>query len=547
MHSTTQFHQNHHKGHFSEFTRESTAKPKNAAMGIGAAFSGVLLLITAKHEHGLEVNGGWGGALLLIVLVTLGLQDIVASGVKQSGRLGYRWITMMLQRSAVSSSNLRQSLSSSDALSRLSRVSSSVSFTICEKLKSYRRRSALKAITRKECFAKLEYIKRLSINDLIILFRYANEVNQADFQKKQFMVEQTQLVRSMITAMDMAVNMSRGAQRQCMKTKTYGRKGDIDALYFAAVTRIFAEWRTLRLIPRGYGRYAAGLNMAYRDVLQNLAKIEAGVHVYLKHVGGKPQDGSSSLCPTLREVIEFEREMQLHPRLPYLSEKSTASGLLWTKRQLDYQTTIFFNTLRVPVDFPTTQLAAKAAYSGVFGEYHGWALKQLFSQSFGGSPPLEAILKQMDPLIDGDSSKTSFGIHRRLSDTSEDTSIAEAGDNEFLVAVDGFGKFVGNKWDDILRLFNCVNNKNRGKNRSQNIFVSSESYLDMKQVVDAGRFELATLSESVSDDSDETPMARDPLEDIKFGIMQFVNDLRPLLEDISGLLEENNMNDPTRV
>ena len=140
MHSTTQFHQNHHKGHFSEFTRESTAKPKNAAMGIGAAFSGVLLLITAKHEHGLEVNGGWGGALLLIVLVTLGLQDIVASGVKQSGRLGYRWITMMLQRSAVSSSNLRQSLSSSDALSRLSRVSSSVSFTICEKLKSYRRR-----------------------------------------------------------------------------------------------------------------------------------------------------------------------------------------------------------------------------------------------------------------------------------------------------------------------------------------------------------------------------------------------------------------------
>ena len=515
-------------------------------MGIGAAFSGVLLLVTTKHEHGLEVSGGWGGALLLLVLVILGFQDVVASGVKHSGRLAYRWMTMMLRRSAVSSSNLRQSLSSSDALSRLSRVSSSVSFTICEKLKSYRRRTALKAITRKECFAKLEYIKRLSIHDLIILFRYANEVNQAGFQRKQFMVGQTQLIRSMITAMDMAVNMSRGAhQRQCTKTKMDGRKGDIDALYFAAVTRIFAEWRTLRLIPRGYGRYAAGLNMAYRDVLQNLAKIEAGVHAYLKHVSETPQD-ERSLCPTLRELIEFERVMQLHPKLPCLSEKSTASGLLWTKRQLDYQASIFFNTLQVPVDFATTQLAAKAAYSGVFGEYHGWALKQLFSQSFGGSPPLEAILKQMDPIIDGNSAETSIGMDRRLSDASEDTNSAETGDNEFLVAMDGFGKFVGHKWDDILRLFNCVDSKNRA-NRSQNILVSSESYLDMKNVVDAARYDLVTLSESMSDDSDETPVSRDPLEDIKLGIIQFVNDLRPLLEDISGLLEENNMNDPTRV
>jgi hypothetical protein len=58
---------------------------------------------------------------------------------------------------------------------------------------------------------------------------------------------------------------------------------------------------------------------------------------------------------------------------------------------------------------------------------------------------------------------------------------------------------------------------------------------------------LATLSESVSDDSDETPNPSEPLEDTIQDIMLFVNDLRPLLEDIRGLLEENNMNDPTRV
>jgi hypothetical protein len=365
-------------------------------------------------------------------------------------------------------------------------------------------------------------------------------VNQADFHKKQFMIKQTQLIRSVITAMDMAVTMSRGAQRQRTTTKHDGSKGDIDALYFAAVTRIFAEWRTLRLIPSGYGRYAAGLSMAYRDVLQNLAKIEAGVHSYLRHFGGMPQD-EGSLCPTLREVIEFERKTKVHPRLPFLSEKSAASGLLWTKRQLDYQTTIFFNTLQVPVDFPTTQSAARAAYSQVFGEYHGWALKQLFSQSFGGSPPLEAILKQMDPRIHEDNSNASIGINRKLSDVSEDGELL---DNEFLAAMDGFGKFVGKKWDDVLGFFNCFERKNRGRS-SQNIFVSSESYLNMNKL-QAGAH-LATLSESVSDDSDETPNPSEPLEDTIQDIMLFVNDLRPLLEDIRGLLEENNMNDPTRV
>jgi len=355
------------------------------------------------------------------------------------------------------------------------------------------------------------------------------------------MTKQPQLVRSMITAMEMAVNMSRGVQRQGIKIRHDRRRGDIDALYFTAVGRIFAEWRMIRLVPKGYGRYAAGLNMAYRDVLQNLAKIEAGVHAYLEQTGGRPNE-EGSLSPTLREIIEFEREMNVHPRLPKVSEKSAASGILWTKRQLDYQACIFSNMLHIPIEFETMQAAGKAAYTQVYGDYHGWALKQLFSQSFGGSPPVDAILSQMNPATDDRGFTASPGIQRRISDVSSGSS--EIADNEFLVALDGFGIFMGNKWDDIMRLFNCVDNKNRGKS-SQNVFISSESYLDMKNVNASPH--VPTISGSVSDDSDDTPMACDPLEDVSQGVIQFVNELRPLLEDITGLLEEKNMNDPTKV
>jgi hypothetical protein len=65
---------------------------------------------------------------------------------------------------------------------------------------SFRRRVALQAITRKECFARLDYIDQLSIADVMVLFRYATDVNQVDFDKKRFMVEQSQLLQAMVTA-----------------------------------------------------------------------------------------------------------------------------------------------------------------------------------------------------------------------------------------------------------------------------------------------------------------------------------------------------------
>ena len=258
----------------------------------------------------------------------------------------------------------------------------------------------LQAITRKECFARLDYIERLSINDIAILFRYASDVNLIDFDKSKFLSEQTKIVRGVVTAMDMAVKVSRGCLTEGTKTTEAERgEGDVDALYFVAATRIFAEWRNMRLVPKGYQRYAVGLSLAYRDVLQNLEKIERGIHDYLRY--HQALDTSNSVkpipSPTLRQLLKYELDTKMHKKLPCLGEKSAASGLLWTKRQLHYQVATLNNTLEVPHCYPTAKEAASAAYRIVYDEYHGWAVKKIFSHSFGGSPPLDEIWLCLDP------------------------------------------------------------------------------------------------------------------------------------------------------
>lgn len=324
-------------------------------------------------NESLQVQGGFfrirGLSFLFLVLILFKFQKPLLDILQEKVQAVSARLRCLLLKSPLSCGNLKKSFSSTEALSRLSRVSSSetmkkLSSTIRNTFKSYRKRTALKAITRKECFAKLDYIGQLSIHDIIILFRYANDVNQVDFHKKRFMMEQSQLVRSMVTAVDMAVSMSRGGQKQRVMINSERKMGEIDALYFTAIVRIFAEWRSLRLVPEGYNRYSVGLNLAYRDILQNLAKIEDGVHAYLKYFG-VASDDDTPLCPTLRDLLEFETESKTHQKLPYVKERSAASGLLWTKRQLHYQTSLFANTLQVPHTFATTHAGFAAAYAEV--------------------------------------------------------------------------------------------------------------------------------------------------------------------------------------
>ena len=57
----------------------------------------------------------------------------------------------------------------------------------------------------------------------------------------------------------------------------------MEALYFCAILRLFAEWRIVRQVPQGYKGYAVGMNLGHRDVVQNLVKLETAIHHFIIH------------------------------------------------------------------------------------------------------------------------------------------------------------------------------------------------------------------------------------------------------------------------
>mmetsp|Transcript_28776 Transcript_28776/g.32237 ORF Transcript_28776/g.32237 Transcript_28776/m.32237 type:complete len:579 (+) Transcript_28776:44-1780(+) len=512
----------------------------------------------------------------------------------------------------------QRSKGSDNTLSSLSRVTSvdtikNLSKNLLSSLDcSNSLRSAIQSITRKECFARLDYIEQLPVSDISILFRYAADANLNDFEKRKFIAEQTQIVQAMITALDMAVKVSRGCLSEGTTIISTSERsvGSIDALRFVAVTRIFAEWRNLRLVPKGgYQRYAVGLSLAYRDMLQNLEKIERGVHEYLRHhqTLDKERKSPTSLIPspTLRQLLQFELEIKLHKKLPYLTEKSSASGLLWTKRQLHYQLATLGNSLEVPEYYASPKDAASAAYRIVYNDYHGWAVKQIFSHSFSGSPPMVKIWLSINPpnnlsrINGGGGGEQNYAtttsttkcpnarpddnypplLTRKLSDAAscatsqisssssiESSVITEEDDNEFLAVMEKFGDEIVEKLEDLLRMFNC--GKEEKKKRNDNLILSSESYFNLDQLntdfVGGSSFHnsgnnmndnISIMSSSTSTvpSIDNTGVASqrqltlsNVIESSKRDVADFVRNLSPMVADIDDLINELNMSDPTK-
>jgi hypothetical protein len=460
-------------------------------------------------------------------------------------------------------------VSSCETLSRLSRVSSrdALSRLSTSILKSFtssasRRRAALQAITTKECFARLDYIEQLSVGDITVLFRYAASVNHADFIRKQFLAGHSDLIRAMVTAIDLAVKVSRGSSSEAAKIASNSKQGDIDALYFLATTRIFAEWRTVRMVPKGFKRYSVAMNLAYRDVLQNSAKIESAVHAYLKyHLGSLSDIDQTIPSPSLRQLLQYELDTNVHSNLPRLTDYSAASGLLWIKRQLHYQEVTFANTLQIPAVYPSSKDAGGAAYREVYESCHGWAVKQIFQNSFGASPSVEAIWKAMVPpkkpfkassvkassASTKDSPRRPRGPGRKLSDVSEDTFPldGERPENEIIVALDNFGKHITGEWNKLLNNFNCVTDE---EHKQANLVACAESFLDIQGGA-------STSFDSVDDNVDDNVVEQQvriagasasPVDKVKREIEEHIQEMWPIVGELSGLIEELNMNDPTK-
>jgi hypothetical protein len=128
---------------------------------------------------------------------------------------------------------------------------------------------------------------------------------------------------------------------------------------------------------------------------------------------------------------------------------------------------------------------------------------------------------------------------RKLSEVSEED---EAPDNEFVMALEDFGKHVVGKWDEFLGLFNCVSDDER-RHRSRDLILSSESYLNLNGVAGSA----IDIFEPDPPQMKEDLSPADPIGKVKKGTADFVEEMQPLLKDLSGLVDEFNMNDPTKV
>jgi hypothetical protein len=58
-------------------------------------------------------------------------------------------------------------------------------------------------------------------------------------------------------------------------------------------------------------------------------------------------------------IVQHEIELRVHAHLPVLADKSAASGLLWAKRQIHYQTLLFENISQIPFAFPSSKAAVR--------------------------------------------------------------------------------------------------------------------------------------------------------------------------------------------
>lgn len=305
------------------------------------------------------------------------------------------------------------------------------------------------AVSATEPFVSTPEIEQMTLEDISFAFEYAIQSGRRGFDVSSFLQEGYQgqplsdHMMKIQSAIDDVTRQSRGVGVEPADTApllhhqdavtTYkegsslslGGFGDVDALQFCAAMRLLAEWRVLRQVPPGYKGYAVGMGLGQKDVVQNVAKMEDAVHAWIQERADDlaleqemiarvekeecllEEEECRTLenqaypprSPTLRQLLQHEVETNIHPnhKLPRLRDQTAAMGLLWVRRQLQYQTTIFNNVASVPEVFPTMVDAVGGAYSEVYGDIHGWAVQKIFNYSFQSAPDAHEIFRFMNP------------------------------------------------------------------------------------------------------------------------------------------------------
>jgi hypothetical protein len=388
------------------------------------------------------------------------------------------------------------------------------------------------AVSSSEPFVPLKDISELALKEVSLAFRYALESTTTDFNGAKFMSGAVPRIKNVFEKMSAAAATSRGKGVQVPTTGVSMLAGDVDALHFCAAMRIFAEWRVLRQIPEGYKGYAVGMSLGQKDVVQNVAKIEQAVHNWIDHRAELESNLDSQspgevelYSPTLRDLLEFELDMDVHDKRPHLKEKTAAMGLLWVRRQLNYQTALFANVIQVPDRFDSARSAISAAYSEVYDKYHGWTVQKIFNYSFQAAPDTTEVYKVMNP--------------RRLKDVTEAARSkvlgAQMDGRQSLPKEDEnnpfekLGRHIGREWDKlVLPVVRLLDQKSRPK---------IEHMRGGSDVDEDGSFQVEM----------ENYINQEMQKDAHAHIVAYLSIAQPILDDLANLFDEFNMDDPSKV
>lgn len=424
-------------------------------------------------------------------------------------------------------------------------------------------------------FVPMDVIATMTLGDLTSIFEYVIHQNR-ESSSKSFQKMSSHL-KPIIETMEAAIEKSRGKNVQPAHTGSCHAQGstcdalspsvgygDLDALQFCSAMRLFAEWRLVRQVPEGYKGYAVGMSLGHKDVVQNVAKIENAVHVWLDHqrelkslesqrrasegildddcnvsmILSTAEERKSSKCelrsPTLRDLLEYEIDMDTHSSLPRLKDKTAAMGLLWVRRQLAYQTSIFTNILNVPTTFPDSNSAVSAAYFEVYGKYHGWAVQKIFTYSFQAAPDVREIYKFMNPSHLNHVRSVARKMSPTNSEITETASTLYLSDDksdsrsEDLNPVEQLGKHIGGEWDKFVGFVGSI-------------FAEKDDSVNDIHVRGGGQ------AQGLQGEELESFVMEKMTENAHEHILDYLKAANPLLRDLAGLFENLNMEDPTKV
>lgn len=408
------------------------------------------------------------------------------------------------------------------------------------------------ALSAPEPFVPVDQIADLTLSDVASAFRYAVERTKSNFDESGFFSGQVPRVKTLLALVESAVSLSRGkdVKPALTGTSTGPSHGDVDALHFCAAMRIFAEWRLLRQTPAGYKGFALGMSLGQKDIVQNVLKIEQATHAWLDHqrelralqaaweeenYGGQCPieetnciDKSELRSPTLNDLLQHEIDMEVHDKLPRLKEKSAAMGLLWVRRQLHYQTSLFANILHVPDRFPSTKAAISAAYSEVYDRFHGWAVQKIFNYSFQAAPEAEVVYKFMNP----HRLKEVVAAAKQSNGQSHSPHCLLATEND-MNPLERFGNHIGKEWDkltvSVSQLFGAP---------------ARAVEMEMRGGSDCSNME---EQQGRTAEDQEQFIVQEMTKDAYQHINSYLTVAQPLLEDLAALFDAHNMDDPTKV